>query len=161
DPPLYLGYLNGVPFAFPLSLLPAWLLAIGILLAAFLLWDWRAYGRETHRALALDEAHVTRIRIDGKANLPVACGTLTTTAAGVPHPWREVMFAVLIGLSLAVTPARVRQANAFDYGPIKEVAILFLGIFITMVPAIEALKQIAPSLPVHSPIGLFFMSGAL
>ena len=79
----------------------------------------------------------------------------------MPHPWRELLFAALIGVSLAVTPARVRAANTFHYGPIKEVAILFVGIFITMVPAIEALRAIAPSLPVNSPIGLFFMSGAL
>jgi Na+/H+ antiporter NhaD/arsenite permease-like protein len=161
DPPLYLGYLNGVPFTFPLSLWPAWVVAVGILLTAFLLWDWRANARETPRAIAADEAHVTRIRVAGKANILVAVGIIATSAGGVPHPWRELMFAVLIGLSLALTPKRVREANSFHYGPIKEVAILFLGIFITMVPAIEALKGIAPSLPVNTPLGLFLMSGGL
>jgi Na+/H+ antiporter NhaD/arsenite permease-like protein len=161
DPPLYLGYLNGVPFTFPLSLWPAWLLAVTLLLAAFLVWDWRKHAQESPEALALDELDASGLRIDGKANVLVAVGIIITSAAGVPHPWREVLFAALIGLSLALTPARVRAANTFHYGPIKEVAILFLGIFITMVPAIEALREIAPTLPVNSSAGLFFMSGAL
>jgi len=161
DPPLYLGYLNGVPFTFPLSLWPAWLIAVGMLLAAFVVWDWRMHQRETPAALALDEAHVTRLRVDGTVNFLVALGIIATSAGGVPHPWRELLFAGLIAVSLAVTPAGVREANGFTYAPIKEVAILFLGIFITMVPAIEALKHIAPSLPVDTPVGLFFMSGAL
>ena len=161
DPPLYLGYLNGVPFSFPLRLWPAWLLAVAMLLTAFVLWDQRMHARETPAALARDELHATGIRVDGKLNILVALGIIVTSAGGVPHPWREVVFAALIGLSLAVTPTRVREANTFHYGPIKEVAILFLGIFITMVPAIEALKGIAPTLPVNTSIGLFFMSGGL
>jgi Na+/H+ antiporter NhaD/arsenite permease-like protein len=161
DPPLYLGYLNGVPFWFPLSLWPAWVLAVGMLVTAFVFWDRRMHARETPEALALDELDVTPLRVAGAGNLLVALGIVATSAGGVPHPWRELLFAALIGVSLAITPARVRAANAFHYGPIKEVAILFLGIFITMVPAIEALKAIAPRLPVNSSVGLFFMSGAL
>jgi len=79
----------------------------------------------------------------------------------VPSPWREIAFAALIGLSLWGTPAAVRQANTFQYGPLREVAILFLGIFITMVPAIEALKAVAPRLPVDTTAGLFLLTGAL
>jgi Na+/H+ antiporter NhaD/arsenite permease-like protein len=161
DPPLYLGYLNGVPFSFPMTLWPAWLLAITMLLVAFVVWDYRMHGKETPDALARDERHATKMRLDGKGNILVAVGIILTSAGGIPHPWREILFAVLIGISLAITPKSVREANTFHYGPIKEVAILFLGIFITMVPAIEALKEIAPHLPVNSPAGLFFMSGAL
>lgn len=161
DPPLYLGYLNGVPFSFPFTLWPAWVLGVGMLLTAFAFWDRRMHARETPAALALDDQRATGIRIDGKANALVALGIIAASAGGVPSPWRELLFAALIGLSLAITPARVREANTFHYGPIKEVAILFLGIFITMVPAIEALKEIAPRLPVNSAVGLFLMSGAL
>jgi len=161
DPPLYLGYLNGVPFSFPMRLWPAWLLAVGMLLTAFVLWDRHKHAQESAEALALDELDVTGMRIEGKANLLIALGIIATSAGGVPPPWRELLFAALIGLSLAITPARVRAANTFHYGPIREVAILFVGIFITMVPAIEALKDIAPSLPVNTSVGLFFMTGAL
>ena len=161
DPPLYLGYLNGVPFSFPLTLWPAWVLAIGMLLAGFVFWDRRMYARESPADLVLDEQHLTPLRIDGKANMLVALGIIATSAAGIPAGWREAVFAALIIGSLAMTPARVRDANSFHYGPLKEVAILFLGIFITMVPAIEALKDIAPHLPADSAVGLFFMTGGL
>jgi len=161
DPPLYLGYLNGVPFSFPLTLWPAWALAVSMLLLAFVVWDRRKHAQETPEALALDEVDVTPLRIDGLANVLVAVGIIAVSAGGVPHPWRELLFAALIGGSLAITPSYVREANTFHYGPLKEVAILFVGIFITMVPAIDALKDVAPSLPVNSPTGLFFMSGAL
>lgn len=161
DPPLYLGYLKGVPFHFPLTLWPAWLLAVGFLLTAFWLWDRRGYAREEPEDLALDEAHATAVKVDGKINLLVAAGIIACSAAGLPSPWREVAYAMLIGLSLLLTPKAVRDANTFHYGPLKEVAILFLGIFITMVPALHALEQIAHRLPVSTPVSLFLMSGAL
>jgi Na+/H+ antiporter NhaD/arsenite permease-like protein len=161
DPPLYLGYLNGVPFRFPLTLWPAWAIAIGFLLAALWWWDRRAYARESREALALDAAQATALQIDGKSNVLIAAGIVACSAYGVPSPWREAGYAVLIGLSVALTPRDVREANAFHYGPLKEVAVLFFGIFVTMVPALQALGQIAPRLPVNTPIGLFLMSGAL
>ncbi len=161
DPPLYLGYLRGVPFYFPLTLWPAWLLAVGFLLTAFWLWDRTLYARESPEDLALDEAHETAVRVDGKINLLVAVGIIVCSAAGMVSPWREATYAVLIGLSLLLTPRSVREANTFHYGPLKEVAILFLGIFVTMVPALHALERIAPHLPVHTPVGLFLMSGGL
>jgi Na+/H+ antiporter NhaD/arsenite permease-like protein len=159
DPPLYLGYLNGVPFHFPLTLWPAWAIAVGFLLGALWLWDQYAYARESRDDL--DTARATAIRVEGKVNLLIAAGVIACSASGVPSPWREAAYATSIGLSLLLTPRRVRAANTFHYGPLKEVALLFLGIFITMVPAVQALGRIAPSLPVNTPIGLFLMSGAL
>jgi Na+/H+ antiporter NhaD/arsenite permease-like protein len=162
DPPLYLGYLGGVPFSFPLlTLWPAWMVAVGMLLVAFVVWDTRKHAQESPDALALQELDTTGLRIDGKRNLLVALGVIAASACGVPHPGRELLFAGLIGVSVAVTPPRIRAANTFHYGPLKEVAILFVGIFITMVPAIEALRSVAPHLPVNSSVGLFFLSGAL
>jgi len=161
DPPLYLGYLNGVPFSFPISLWPAWALAVGMLLMAFTIWDRRMHAREAPVDLAEDELHATGLRVEGTVNVLIVAGIIAASAGGVPYPWRELWFAALIALSLAMTPVGARQANTFTFGPIKEVAILFLGLFITMVPAIEALRDVAPALPVNTPIGLFLMSGAL
>jgi Na+/H+ antiporter NhaD/arsenite permease-like protein len=161
DPPLYLGYLNGVPFHFPLTLWPAWALAIGFLLTVFWWWDHRAWVRESAETRAFEAAEGTAIRIEGKVNVLIAAGIIACSASGMPSPWREATYAALLGLSLALTPTDVRDANTFHYGPLKEVAVLFLGIFITMVPALHVLEQVAPKLPVHTPIGLFLMSGAL
>lgn len=161
DPPLYLGYLNGVPFNFPLTLWKTWLLAVGFLLTVFWLWDRRAYMREAPADLALDTVQATPIQIRGVVNLLLAGSIVTLVAAGLPSPGREIAFGVIIALSLALTPNEVRNANTFHYGPLKEVAVLFFGIFATMGPAVRYLEQIAPSLPVDRPVGLFLMSGAL
>lgn len=161
DPPLYLGYLNGVPFQFPLTLWKTWLLAVVYLLTAFWVWDQRAFARETAADLTLETAHATPIVMRGRVNLLLAGGIIAVAAAGVPSPLREAAFGVIIALSLVLTPREVRDANTFHYGPLREVALLFFGIFATMGPAIRYLEQIAPSLPVGRPVGLFFMSGAL
>jgi Na+/H+ antiporter NhaD/arsenite permease-like protein len=161
DPPLYLGYLNGVPFHFPLTLWPAWALAMGFLLTVFWWWDRRAYKQESAETRAFEASEDTAIRIEGKVNVLIAAGIIACSASGMASPWREATYAALLGLSLALTPTDVRDANIFHYGPLREVAVLFLGIFITMVPALHVLEQVAPRLPVHTPIGLFLMSGAL
>jgi Na+/H+ antiporter NhaD/arsenite permease-like protein len=161
DPPLYLGYLQGVPFFFTLRLWPAWLLAQIVLLAMFLYWDRRAYGREAPEDIARDIRHHAPLHLYGRVNLLIALGIVVTAAAGVPSPWREALFLLLIALSLAKTPRHAHEANGFNHGPLLEVAVLFLGIFITMVPALEALRAAAPSLPVDTTTGLFLLTGVL
>ena len=161
DPPLYLGYLNGVPFFFTLQLYPAWLLAQGLLLTMFFAWDRQAIGRERGADLLRDQIERSDLRMDGTVNILLALAIIVISAAGTPSPWRELLFGAVIATSLVVTPARVREANSFQYGPLREVALLFLGIFITMVPALEALRHHAPSLPVGTTTGLFLLSGLL
>jgi Na+/H+ antiporter NhaD/arsenite permease-like protein len=161
DPPLYLGYINGVPFRFPLTLWKVWLLAVGYLLTAFWLWDRHAFARETAADLALEAAHARPITIRGRVNVLLAGAIIAIAAAGVQSPLREAAYGLIIVLSLALTPREVRDATTFHYGPLKEVGVLFFGIFATMGPAVRYLEQIAPSLPVGKPVGLFFMSGAL
>jgi Na+/H+ antiporter NhaD/arsenite permease-like protein len=161
DPPLYLGYLNGVPFFFTLQLYPAWLLAQGLLLSMFFAWDRHAITRESGAALLRDQIRRRDLRMQGSVNILLALAIVVISAAGTPSPWRELLFAAVIATSLAVTPTHVREANIFHYGPLREVALLFLGIFITMVPALEALRHHAPHLPVGTTTGLFLLSGIL
>jgi Na+/H+ antiporter NhaD/arsenite permease-like protein len=161
DPPLYLGYLNGVPFFFTLRFWSAWLLAQVFLLSAFFLLDSRVIRRESAVDLARDRIEQSPLRLDGSMNILLALAIIVVSAAGTPAPWRELLFALLIGLSLWITPERVRTANTFHYGPLREVALLFVGIFVTMVPAIEALAHVAPALPVDTTTGLFLLSGGL
>ncbi|MBX3024760.1 sodium:proton antiporter [bacterium] len=161
DPPLYLGYLNGVPFFFTLRLFPAWLIAQGLLLTIFFLWDSRTIQRESAADLLRDQIERSDLKMDGAVNIGLALAIVVISAAGTPSPWRELLFAAVIATSLFVTPTRVREANTFHYGPLREVALLFLGIFITMVPALEALRHHAPHLPVGSPTGLFLLTGVL
>src|SRR5262245_16355587 len=126
DPPLFLGYLQGVPFLWTLRLAPIWVLSVGALLSVFYLWDLRAYRREAPEDLKEDVRAHERLGMRGKRNLWLI--GVTVAAALLPRPWREVGMLVAAVLSVAVTPKAVRAENRFTWGPITEVAILFAGI---------------------------------
>ncbi len=159
DPPLFLGFLRGVPFLWTLRLFPLWALAIGYLLAAFYLVDRRAYSRETKTALEEDVRQVQPLRIEGWDNAALLAGVVA--AVFLPAPWREGIMLALAGISLKLTRPVPRQKNAFQFGPIVEVAILFVGIFVTMVPALHLLSEHAAHLGVSAPVQFFWIAGGL
>jgi Na+/H+ antiporter NhaD/arsenite permease-like protein len=159
DPPLFLGYLRGVPFAWTLRLLPIWALAVGCVLLVFYLWDRRAYAREPAAALARDEREQVPLRLRGQGNL----GLLVLVIASVffPAPWRELSLVALALVSLRFTPRALRLANGFTLQPIIEVAVLFAGIFLAMVPALEILRARGGELGLSQPWQFFWVTGAL
>ena len=160
DPPLFLGYLQGVPFAWTLRLWPPWLLMTVVLLAIYLAWDVHAYRREPLAAILKDRVRVEPIRVRGALNL-LWLGGVVAAVAVLHAPWREATIAALAGLSLARTPREIRQANGFTAYPIVEVAALFLGIFLTMVPALEILRLRGGELGITRPWQFFWAAGAL
>ena len=160
DPPLFLGYLQGVPFAWTLRLWPQWLVMTGALLAVYLVWDRRAYAREPLAAVLRDRVRVEPIRVRGTENL-VWLGGVLVAVAMLHAPWREAAIAGLAAVSLWRTPRAVRDANGFTTYPIVEVAVLFLGIFLTMVPALELLRLRGGELGVRHPWQFFWASGVL
>src|SRR5207302_1435079 len=123
DPPLFLGYLRGVPFTWTLRLWPQWLLVNGALLLLFWLWDRRAWARERPEDIALDERRVEPLRIEGWVNFLWLGGVVVS--ALLPTPWRELLLAASAAGSLLTTPAGLRRSNAFTFRPIVEVAVLF------------------------------------
>ena len=133
DPPLFLGYLLGVPFTWTLRLAPHWLLANGLVLAVYYLWDRRAYAREDAAAIARDETAVRPIRVAGKRNVALLLAVVASVAF-LHAPYRELAMLAASALSLAFTPRAVREANRFTFHAIAEVAALFAGIFLTMLP---------------------------
>ena len=157
DPPLFLGFLQGVRFFWTVGhLLPETLFLVGALLGIFVVIDRHFYGKEgvQRRDPTPD---TPRVGLDGSINLlPLAgvvalvlmSGTwkpgLTLQLLGTPvalqDALRDVGLLVLTGISLAITPRSVRQANQFSWGPMAEVAKLFIGIFITMLPVLAMLK---------------------
>jgi Na+/H+ antiporter NhaD/arsenite permease-like protein len=175
DPPLFLGYLLGVDFFWTLRLWPEWLLVNGALLAVYYGYDhWWCYRRERPADIARDEAHVRPLRLRGLwPNALLLVSVIAAVALLDPrgplpgtdwHPWiylREMGLLVLVSLSLLLGDAEVRQANRFSFAPIVEVAVLFLGIFICMQPAIEILSVKGPSLGLTSPTQLFWATGGL
>ncbi len=160
DPPLFLGYLQGVPFAWTLRLTPAWLTTVTILLAVYYCWDRRAYAREPLIALRADKGHVEPLTVAGKENLVLLAG-IVASAAFLDAPFREAAMVLLAAISLARTPKSLRDANHFSFHPILEVAAVFAGIFATMIPALDLLRANGAALGVRDPWQFFWATGVL
>jgi Na+/H+ antiporter NhaD/arsenite permease-like protein len=160
DPPLFLGYLAGVPFTWTLQLWPQWALMLIILLGAFFVYDSVQFAREPLAALRRDRADVTSLRVRGALN-GLWLGAIVLAVALLHAPWREVAIVALAGLSLWLTPWSIRRDNGFSAGPMLEVAVLFAGIFATMIPALDLLRLRGDELGVRAPWQFFWMTGVL
>lgn len=154
DPPLFLGYLQGVSFFWTLNLWPEWLFVNGMLLVSYLLMDkFYFYPKETARDIQRDATQVRGLQFSGLAiNGALLLGIVLAVALLDPskafpgtdrHPWiyfREAVQLGLVALSLLFGPRKPRIENNFNYSAIVEVAALFVGIFICMQPALQILS---------------------
>ncbi len=190
DPPLLMGFMRGVPFFWSLHLLPVLLFNAVILLTVFYFLDRRAYRKDIAEGLKPDISKPgTEVHILGLHNLiflvmivaaVILSGTLPSMAAfqdaegavrGIPlFGAVSLSFPALIeiviilaaaGLSFATTKAEIRRKNHFTWGAIREVAVLFIGIFITMQPALMILKENGASLGLTKPFQMFWATGFL
>ncbi len=172
DPPLFLGYLRGVPFLWTLSLWPQWLFCNAVLLALFYGVDHYFYRKEAIRDLILDETTRLPLRLEGAMNFALLLGVVLAVALLVPGKryggfavpdlyLREIALLAFSGLSMLITSRKIRMENHFNFGAIAEVSALFIGIFITMQAPIEILQSLGPRLGLHSPVHFFWASGIL
>ena len=175
DPPLFLGFLKGVPFEWTLRLWPQWAVVNGLLLVAFYIWDSVAIHREAHSAAeeAVLETPLSpeKFGIDGLHNFLGLIGIVAiiySSGQGYGTGGAAWPFGVQEGLMLAVTAAcylmtsaGIREKNRFGFGPIIEVAVLFAGIFATMIPALAILNVKGKSLGIDTPAQFFWASGIL
>jgi len=173
DPPLFLGYLRGVPFLWTLVLWEEWAFTCGLLLVIYWIWDCRAYRHETPPDIVRDETQIQKISVSGKINFLLlalvvfATGTLDPSKEFFGTGWRpfpffrELIQVALVGLSLLVTPRGVRRDNDFSYAAIIEVAYLFIGIFLCMQVPIEILNIKGPRLGIDTPAEFFWATGLL
>jgi Na+/H+ antiporter NhaD/arsenite permease-like protein len=159
DPPLFLGYLKGVPFFWTAeNLWMPWLVIVGLLLAIFFVADTFNFRRAPEVVRELETAH-EEFRVEGKRNF-FFIGVILA-AVFLPVPWREI---IMIGAALAswyVTPKQVHEMNHFNLHPVKEVAWLFFGIFGTMIPALDYLQVNSDSLGVETPLQFYAFTGLL
>jgi Na+/H+ antiporter NhaD/arsenite permease-like protein len=160
DPPLFLGYLAGVPFTWTFRLWPQWGLMLAVLLAAFFVYDSIQFAREPLAAIRRDRAQREPLRVRGALNAVWLAGVVAAVAF-LPAPWRELAIVGLAAVSLRLTSARIRRDNGFSWGPMVEVAVLFAGIFLTMIPALELLRVRGDELGVRAPWHFFWASGTL
>ena len=161
DPPLYMGYLHGIPFTYTLSLWPEWLFMNGILLLIYYLWDRKAWAKEPTYNKTAEQKFQEPVRLRGWVNLLLIIGVLVVIISGLEFPYRELIMLILSGVSLIVTPKELRKLNFFNFDAIIEVAVLFLGIFITMIPALILLEQKGGSLGITRPWQYFWSTGFL
>ncbi len=171
DPPLFLGYLRGIPFFWTLEhVWPMWLTAVLLLLATFFALDTWYYRKESPADLGLDKARVEPLRLSGGINFGLLAGVILSVLFLSPvqgaHDFRdyfarEIAMALLALASWKVTPRELHRANAFTFGPILEVAALFIGIFITMVPATMMLQAHGAELGLDKPWQYFWATGSL
>jgi Na+/H+ antiporter NhaD/arsenite permease-like protein len=161
DPPLFLGYLRGVPFTWTLNLFPIWLTALGIVLVVFYGWDTWSYRKEAPAALERDRRAVTPLRVEGCQNLLFLFGVILSVFLQLPFPYRELAMVAMTVLSLVFTQQKLRDQHGFTFAPITEVAILFAGIFLTMVPLLKLLELKGAEFGITQPWQFFWLSGGL
>jgi Na+/H+ antiporter NhaD/arsenite permease-like protein len=161
DPPLFLGYLMGVPFWWTTrNCLPMWCAGVGLLLAMFYLVDQRNYLRAPALVREKETAHESW-RFEGLSNLFFLAVILVAATLNRPPFLREALMAAAALGSWFTTPKTVHESNHFTFAPVKEVAILFIGIFATMIPALDWLQTNAARVQDPNPGLFFFGSGAL
>src|SRR5262249_42445084 len=111
-PPLFLGYLAGVPFTWSLRLTPIFAVTMALLLAIYFVWDVQAYRHETPGRLQLDLSTIRPLRLAGGHNLVLLIG-IVTAAALLGAPWRELTMLALVAISWFSTSRHIHHANRF------------------------------------------------
>ena len=176
DPPLFLLYLKGAPFTWFLNLFVEWAFAGILLLVIYYFVDSYCYKQEKKEDLIKDFQRIKPLRLSGNINFlylaAIVCAVAfinpgTIPAMGEEHApiymklLREIVLIGIILASLFTTSKKVREDNKYSWGPIIEVAVLFLGIFATMTPALLFLKEAAPNLGLTESWQFYYCTGAL
>ena len=177
DPPLFMLFLRGAPFTWFLSMLPEWAFTGALLLIIYYFVDRYYYAKEDWTSLANDSLEYEKLRLTGSINFVYLIGVILSVAfineGTIPQMgeenaplWlkflREIVLLSLTGLSLYTTKKEVRYTqNKFTWAPIIEVAVLFLGIFTTMTPALAYLKAHAAELGLNTPWHFYYSTGML
>jgi Na+/H+ antiporter NhaD/arsenite permease-like protein len=162
DPPLFLGYLKGIPFWWVAEhCWPIWAVGVGFLLALFYALDAANYRRAPQEVRAQQTEAQGQWRFDGLWNLAWLAVILGAVFLSRPPLAREILMAGAAAGSWFTTRKEVHEANRFDFHPIQEVAILFVGIFATMMPALDWLQGNAARMGQPSPALFYWGSGVL
>ena len=178
NPPLLIGFLNGVPFLWPtLHLLLPTVIGVAILLAAFYALDRHFHRRHGVEPGAIEE--IERLGIDGKRNLPLmALIPAIVFTTGVLRAWAPILALAagslalvgIAGASLRLTRPATHRANEFSAAPMIEVAAVFAAIFATVAPALAIVRAgpngaLAPMIPLitgrWADAGYFWLTGIL
>jgi len=173
DPALFILYLRDVPFEWFLNLLPEWAMINLLLIGLFYLVDRKLYLEEFIKKLPRRHYSGFHFRLYGTLNLLWMAGVIVAVSlineknfpglAARPYLKyiRELIIILMAVLSLVSSSKRNLKRNAFSWGPILEVAALFLGIFVTMIPALLYLEQHAGMFGIRTTGEFYFATGFL
>lgn len=173
DPPLFLLYLRGAEFSWFFHMLPEWAFVNAILLLMYFIVDSYYYKKEPLENIKFDKTNIEPIKLKGNLNFVWLIGIVLSVAflndqyISAIHEnhylgfIREGAMLILTGLSLAFTSKKLREANKFTWVPITEVAFLFIGIFVTMIPALLYLSANAASFGLTEPSHFYYATGGL
>ncbi len=174
DPPLFLLYLRGASFAWFSTMFPQWLTVGVLLLGLYMVIDRYYYAKEPAEAKLRDRTEQEPLRVQGMRNFlylgMVIAAVLFLNSNYIPamenmhspiYFLREIALVAIILLSWFTTRRQIRTDNHFTWEPISEVAILFVGIFITMTPAMLYLRANAELLGLTEPWQFYYSTGAL
>jgi len=162
DPPLFLGYLKGVPFFWIIShLFLIWIIALAYVLIVFYVIDRYYYNKLKDKIKSEVEEKGEDVRFAGLFNIFFLLAIIGSVFITEPLFLREIIMLSSAVISYKLTPKDVHKRNKFNFEPIKEVALLFIGIFMTMIPVLEYLNHNSASLGVTKPGQFFWASGIL
>jgi len=173
DPPLFMMYLRGTPFTWFLNLAPEWLFTNALLLIVYFFVETHFHKKEPVTALILDKVEQEPLKVKGAINLVFLLGVILSVAfineqylpfIKTNHYFkflREGAILLMAILSVVFTADKTRKSNNFTWGPIQEVAYLFFGIFVTMVPCLLFLETNAKSLGIAQAFQFYYSSGLL
>lgn len=177
DPPLFLLYLRGAEFSWFMNMLPEWLTVGAIILTGYYFVDKYIYYHKEHIANVMaDFREKTPLYIKGRINIIyLICIILTVAYVNPSHlpqmgaedaplresAMREIILIIIALFSILTTRRGLREANQFSWEPLIEVAVVFIGIFVTMTPALIYLNAHATSLGLQTPDQFFYGAGFL
>ena len=162
DPPLFLGYLRGVPFFWLIEhVVTEWLVTLGLVLAVFYVFDWRSFKHMPRRLQHEATQDPETWRFEGGVNVLFLLVIIGAVFLPARFFIRELAMLAAAIASYRLTPPQVHQQNAFTFAPIKEVGFLFVGIFATMMPALGYLEQHGVEFGFTRPLQYYFATGLL
>lgn len=177
DPPLFMLFLRGASFTWFLNMWMEWAFAGVVLLVLYYFIDSYYYKKEAVADIARDNCEQKKLRLDGKINFIYLLGVVLSVAfinegylefmkdenAPIYVKFlREIVLLALAALSYFTTSKKTRfEENKFSWAPIVEVAVLFLGIFVTMTPALAYLKAHAADLGLNAGWQFYYSTGLL
>jgi Na+/H+ antiporter NhaD/arsenite permease-like protein len=163
NPPIFLGYLLGVPFLWMFhNFWLQWIIILLTLLIIFYLFDLVSINRSrpTHYTAPSDNT-AEQISVSGLFNIVFLCIILTSIFIERPIYLREILMIIAAAGSYLTTGKAIHKKNDFDFLPIKEVGVLFLGIFLTIAPVLTWFEMNARSIHISTPGGFYWATGIL